>query len=202
MRVRFAPLSAVSAVANLVASGAFVIACQAGVQVRAQSDEGVSARADVDNANAQSAPTPVSSAETAATGTAFGGATGVADGPPACPLHCVIATPSHRVLQPEEQERLRGAFAATMGGLRSCVYSERSDGRHRIRPPALTVRFAPSGDLLDVGVDGTGFGYSAESCFNGVVRGSTTGPDVRLEGPATVRCVERCEHHKTAQKKK
>lgn len=183
----------------LLGSLVSLASCQAGVQVRAQSDEGASARATTDGDNAPSTPTAAttSAPEPVASPAMVGG---VADGVPACPLHCAIATPRHRTLAQDEEERLRGAFAATMGGLRSCVSSERSDGRH-VRPPALTIRFAPSGDLLDVGVDGTGFGYSAESCFQGVVRGSTTNPDVRLEGPATVRCVERCEHRPRQKKK-
>jgi len=116
----------------------------------------------------------------------------VADTGPACPLRCAIATPRHRVLQQDEEDRLRGAFAATVGGLRACMSGEQYEGR-RARPPALTIRFAPSGDLLDVGVDTTGWGYAADSCFQSVVRGSSGGPDVRFEGPATVRCAERCD---------
>jgi hypothetical protein len=122
------------------------------------------------------------------------------DSGPTCPVHCAIATPRHRVLAPDEEERLRAAFAPTIGGLHSCMNSERYEGRW-VRPPALTIRFAPSGDLLDVGVDTTG--WANDSCFQAVVRGPSTGPDVRLEGPATVRCGERCErpHVRTRTKK-
>lgn len=134
---------------------------------------------------ASSTPAPVATSEPAAP------ASVASDGATACPVHCAIATPRHRTLATDEEQTLRGAFASTMGALRSCMNSEHADARSR--PPALTIRFATSGELLDVGVDSSGWGYAAETCFQGVVRGSNAGPNVRLEGPATVRCAERCE---------
>ena len=114
----------------------------------------------------------------------------VYDGP-SCPLHCAIVRPRSRVLGKDEEERLRAALAPTMGGVRSCVYADGSDGRY-VRPPALTLRFSDANELLDVGVDASGYEGGAESCLLSVVRGGAS-PEVRIDGPATVQCREQCE---------
>jgi hypothetical protein len=183
---------------TLVTLSAFaVVVCTAAcghtkdsIELRAQSDEvgpqeppPVASSSSSARAAATTAPPP----DPATIG-------GVADNVPSCPLHCVIATPRHRTLAQDEEDRLRAAFAPTMAGVRQCVYGDHYDGR-RIRPPAIIARFSTSGDLLDVGVDGAAWGGSADSCFQSVVRGTSAGPDVRVEGPATVHCAERCEHH-------
>jgi hypothetical protein len=67
----------------------------------------------------------------------------------------------------------------------------RFDGR---RGPILNLRFSGSGDLADVGVDGTGFEGAADQCFHNVVRGgSMSYPAVKHTGPVTIRCHERCD---------
>jgi hypothetical protein len=122
-----------------------------------------------------------------------------AEAPLACPVRCAIATPHHRVLAADEEERLRGAFTPILRGLRSCANSSGDDGRQRA--PGVMARFASSGELLDLGVDDTGWGQGADACFQSVARGGSN-PDVRLEGPAMVRCSERCEAPKVIVKRK
>jgi hypothetical protein len=127
-----------------------------------------------------------------------------ADVPLACPVQCVIATPRHRTLAPDEQERLRAAVTPTLSALRSCASSANGEGRHR--PPGVILRFATTGEVLDFGIDDTGWGESnADACFQSLHSGPN--PDVRVEGPATVRCAERCERpnvttQKATRKKK
>lgn len=110
---------------------------------------------------------------------------------PSCPLHCALVRPRSRTLGADEEERLRAALAPTMSGVRSCVYAGGSDGRY-IPPPALTLRFSDTNELLDIGVDTSRYEGAGEACFLSVVRGGAS-PDVRIDGPAVVQCRERCE---------
>ena len=109
--------------------------------------------------------------------------------PGACPMQCWVAEPHHpRPITAEELERLRIALGPTLDGLRHCMA-----GWGRRRHPILNLRFNRAGDLLDEGVDTTGFEGSAEECMQALVRGNVSPPNVKFEGPATVRCTERCE---------
>ena len=181
-----------------------VIACakngQMSLSASANTSDGVNASATSSESDTASAPPPSTPPTAAATAAAPApaqtapAATVASDpAPSVCPLTCAIATPRHRLLQSDEQDRLRAAFAPTLSGLHQCMSGgdTRYEGRHW-RAPSLTLRFSYSGDLLDVGVDAAGWDVNASRCFDGVVRGGISNPDVRLEGPATVSCVERC----------
>lgn len=107
-----------------------------------------------------------------------------------CPLHCFVAQGRQKQdVTAEQLERLRGALAPTMNGLRQCAGGW-ADTR---RNPIVNLRFNSAGDLMDLGVDTTGFEASADDCMQQVARGSTRNPSIKFEAPGTVRCAERCE---------
>lgn len=171
-----------------VAAPSLLAACATKTNVELSAQSADDARVDPDArpsgvVAATTEPPPASSSEPAPAPQVYDG--------PSCPLHCAIVRPRSRVLGADEEERLRAALASTMGGVRSCVYAGGSDGRY-VRPPALTLRFNDANELLDVGVDASSYEGGAESCFLSVVRGGAN-PDVRIDGPATVLCRERCE---------
>jgi hypothetical protein len=111
-----------------------------------------------------------------------------------CPLECHIADGPREIPLPQpEVDSLRSAFAPTMNGLRQCASSDGMENeRHK---PTLNLRFGSHGQLMDVGVDPTGWDGQVEDCMLQVVRGGAPSPQVSLDGPADVRCSERCERH-------
>ena len=176
-----------------LAAPALLAACatKANAELAAQSADDArvdpDARASAEPPAANDTPTAPSSAPSPPT----------YDGP-SCPLHCALVRPRSRTLGADEEERLRAALAPTMSGVRSCVYAGGSDGRY-IQPPALTLRFNDANELLDIGVDTSSYEGAGESCFLSVVRGGAS-PDVRIDGPATVQCRERCERPRVQTK--
>jgi hypothetical protein len=113
-----------------------------------------------------------------------------------CPLECHVADGPREIALPQtELDSLRSAFAPTMSGLRQCAaVSGLENERHK---PTINLRFGPKGELMDVGVDPTGWDPQAEDCMQQVVRGGGANPQVSIGGPADVRCSEKCEHHGT-----
>jgi hypothetical protein len=111
-----------------------------------------------------------------------------------CPLDCHIADGPRRIPLPQnELDALRSAFGPTMGGLRQCASTAGlEDEKHK---PTINLRFGPKGELLDVGVDPTGWDAQTEDCMQQVVRGGAANPQVSLDGPADVRCSEKCDRH-------
>jgi hypothetical protein len=112
-----------------------------------------------------------------------------------CPLDCHIADGPRRIPLPQQElDALRSAFGPTMSGLRQCASTNGGleDERHK---PTLNLRFGPRGELLDVGVDPTGWDATVEDCMQQVVRGGAANPQVSIDGPADVRCSEKCERH-------
>jgi hypothetical protein len=108
-----------------------------------------------------------------------------------CPFKCAAARPSTRTLSDAEVASLKTAMDPTMTGIRQCAIQE--NVRHR-SGPILNLRFGEAGDLVDLGVDATGFDETVAECFQNVVRGGSGVPQVKLEGPqATIRCSERCD---------
>jgi hypothetical protein len=174
-------------------------ACATKTNAELETQSAVDKRVDPDAE--ESARSQAASEPQAPSSTPIAPPTQTYDGP-SCPLHCAFARPRSRALEPEEEERLRAALAATMSGVRSCVYAGGSDGRY-IKPPTLMLRFSDTNELLDMGVDTSSYEGNGESCFLSVVRGGAN-PDVRIDGPATVLCREHCERPKpraTASKK-
>jgi hypothetical protein len=113
-----------------------------------------------------------------------------------CPLDCHVADGPRRIPLPQQElDALRSAFGSTMSSLRQCAStSGLEDERHK---PTINLRFGPKGELLDVGVDPTGWDANVEDCMQQVVRGGAANPQVAIGGPADVRCSEKCERHGT-----
>jgi hypothetical protein len=112
-----------------------------------------------------------------------------------CPLDCHVADgPRRTPVSPQQLDSLRAAFGPTMAGLRQCAATANGleDERHK---PTINLRFGPKGELMDVGVDPTGWDGQTEDCMQQVVRGGASNPQVSFDGPADVRCSERCERH-------
>ena len=109
----------------------------------------------------------------------------------ACPLQCIIADGRHREpVAPVDLQKLRSALGPTMGGLRQCTASNgRDDSR---KSATVNLRFGSSGQLLDVGADPTGYDANVADCMEQVVRGSAN-PVIAFDGPATIRCTEKCD---------
>ncbi len=108
-----------------------------------------------------------------------------------CPFTCLAARPTSRTLSDADVASLKTAMGPTMTSVRQCAIQE--NVRHR-SGPILNLRFGEAGDLVDLGVDTTGFDDTVASCFENVVRGSMSLPQVKLEGPrATIRCSEKCD---------
>jgi hypothetical protein len=108
-----------------------------------------------------------------------------------CNFTCLAARPTSRTLSDADIASLKSAMGPTMTGIRQCAIQE--NVRHRTGP-ILNLRFGETGDLVDLGVDATGFDDTVSSCFENVVRGSMALPQVKLEGPrATIRCSEKCD---------
>jgi hypothetical protein len=109
-----------------------------------------------------------------------------------CPFKCAVARPSTRQLTVDDVSKLKIAFASTMQALRQCASQDPYARKHG---PTLNLRFAGTGDLVDVGVDGHEFYGDEEMCMTNVVRGGAANPDVKIPGPADVRCSERCDRN-------
>lgn len=111
-----------------------------------------------------------------------------------CPLECYVADGRNREpITGPRLDALRAAFTPIMSGLRQCVASSNMENeRHK---PTINLRFGPRGELLDVGADPTGWDESANDCMLQVVRGGAAYPSVTFDGPAAVRCSERCDAH-------
>lgn len=95
--------------------------------------------------------------------------------PSTCPLVCMVAQKG-RAAQADEQ-RLAGELSGVLGALRLCGNGQNS----------LTMRF-------DSGATLTGFGVDAErgnegACVDAIRQQR---PAVTYQGPATLRCAERC----------
>jgi hypothetical protein len=61
--------------------------------------------------------------------------------------------------------------------------------------PTVNLRFGATGQLMDVGADPTGFDDNVVDCMEQVVRGGGPQPVIAFDGPATVRCAEKCDRH-------
>lgn len=111
---------------------------------------------------------------------------------PSCPLECRILRPHVRALSTDERDRIRAALAPTIGGLKSCIYGNQAPTGY-VRPPPVNLRFSDQGDLIDLGVDSSGFDANVEACMQSLAHGQSTMPQVKLEsGAATVMCAEAC----------
>ena len=112
----------------------------------------------------------------------------------ACPADCYIADGARRIPVPQQElDALRAAFGPTLSGLRQCAATGgMDDERHK---PTINLRFGPRGELMDVGVDPTGWDAQTEDCMQQVARGAASAPQVSIDGPADVRCSEKCERH-------
>ncbi len=104
-----------------------------------------------------------------------------------CPFECFIADGASSLpVAADEQQRLHGAFATTMGGIQQCIGG--SGWSRRRSSPVLNVRVNFKGEVTDVGVDARGY-EMYDSCITGVSRPL---PDGAYSGPSTIRCSERC----------
>jgi hypothetical protein len=121
---------------------------------------------------------------------------------PGCPLECRILRPHVRALSPDEHERIRTAIAPTINGLKSCIYGNEAPASY-VRPPPVNLRFSDQGDLVDVGIDSSGFEQNVEGCMQSLAHGQSTVPQVKLDsGAATVMCLETCPRPVRATKKR
>lgn len=116
-----------------------------------------------------------------------------------CPLRCFVAEGRTQREEPaEKQAELRAALGPTMDAVRQCAWNDWSDGYGegrgwRVRVPILNLRFDGAKTLVDVGVDSNGAGPTADTCMQNIVRGGTSIPKLTHDGPAVVRCSERCD---------
>lgn len=121
---------------------------------------------------------------------------------PSCPLECRILRPHVRALATEERDRIRAALAPTINGLKSCIYGNQPPAGY-VRPPPVNLRFSDSGDLIDLGVDSSGFDTNVEGCMQSLAHGQSAMPQVKLEsGAATVMCAESCPRPVRTKRKK
>jgi len=152
------------------------------VNASSNSDTKTSASADGEvSANESPPQTPKadsSEGSTEGTKTLGGAPAEVSAGPaPSCPLVCYVANKGR--LPPAEEQRLGGELANELATLRGC-------GSANARP-SLTLRFDSSAKLTQFGIDAERGNEGA--CVN-TMRDRL--PAVTFQGPATLRCSEKC----------